>query len=47
MNYICDTIIEATGGAAQAEESEDVSEDESAVDKQKSEDVQKVESQTI
>ena len=41
VNYICDTIIEATGGTAQAEESlesEDVPEEESAIDKQKSED---------
>ena len=38
VNYICDTIIEATGGSAQAEESVDVSEEESAVDEQKSED---------
>ena len=41
VNYICDTIIEATGGTAQAEESlesENVPEEESAVDKQKSAD---------
>ena len=41
VNYICDTIIEATGGTAQAEaslESENVPEEESAIDKQKSED---------
>ena len=41
VNYICDTIIEATGGSAQAEESlesENVPEEESAVDKQKSAD---------
>ena len=38
VNYICDTIIEATGGSAQAEESVDVPEEESAVDEQKSED---------
>jgi len=41
VNYICDTIIEATGGTAQAEESlesENVPEEESAIDKQKSAD---------
>ena len=41
VNYICDTIIEATGGTAQAEaslESENVPEEESAVDKLKSAD---------
>ena len=41
VNYICDTIIEATGGIAQAEESlesENVPEEESAIDKQKSAD---------
>ena len=41
VNYICDTIIEATGGTAQAEESlesENVPEEESTVDKQKSAD---------
>ena len=38
VNYICDTIIEATGGSAQAEESVNVSKEESAVDEQKSED---------
>ena len=41
VNYICDTIIETTGGTAQAEESlesENVPEEESAIDKQKSAD---------